>query len=268
MIFVVGARGRLGQMLVKQYPSEEVIAVERAVYENWSSDTSENSITEYFSPYADQGSIVYICSGLLDPRLEADALHRVNFVLPKNIIQSVASMGIRAMTFGTAMEATLTSNPYVQSKLLLGQFVEQAGDMATHVRIHTLYGTGTPSPFMFLGQVLTALQENSEFKMTMGRQLREYHHVSDDACAIKHLAENRISGIIELSHGKPVTLRALAEAVFQAFDKADLLRLGAIPEPKEENFGDIFTPPSSLVGLPFRDTIPSVVKYMKTLVNA
>ncbi len=271
MIFIVGGRGRLGQALREQYRSDEVVCVDRAVYQQWGESDSLSDITAYFQQYARPGAVVYICSGLLDPTLASETLHNVNFRLPRNIIQAVSPMGIRAVTFGTAMEEMLTTNPYVQSKLALSRFVAEMSEELTpalHIRIHTLYGFGEPSPFMFLGLVTEALRNDKPFAMTMGRQLREYHHVSDDAAAVRTLVDHSDSGVVELSHGQPVTLRSLAEAVFESAGKGHLLRLGALPEPQQENFTQVFSRSSILEGVVFRDTVTGVVEYMKTLIES
>jgi nucleoside-diphosphate-sugar epimerase len=271
MIFILGSRGRLGRALCKQLGPANVTCIEREVYANWAEADATSSIIRYFSKHAPAESVICVCSGLLDPRLPPDQLHDVNFKLPQNIIRTLAPLGFRTMTFGTAMEDTLTANPYVQSKRLLSQLVQQMHGEAlqpTHVRIHTLYGADEPSPFMFLGQILTAVRSNTPFNMTQGRQLREYHHVEDDAVAIASLIERKISGVVKLSHGHPIRLRTLAEAIFQALGKPHLLRVGALPEPAQENFGEIFTPPETLNGMKFRDSIGAVVEYMKTLTNA
>lgn len=271
MIFIVGGRGRLGQALFQQYNPDEVIRVERAVYEHWGADDSTADITAYFEQRARRGAVVYICSGLLDPKLVSEELNNVNFRLPRNIIQAVSPMGICAVTFGTAMEETLTANPYVLSKLALSRFVDGMGNVGTpalHVRIHTLYGGGEPSPFMFLGLVLHALRNDKPFEMTMGRQLREYHHVADDAAAIKMLVDRSVTGVVALNHGLPVTLKSLAEAIFGLAGKDHLLRLGALPEPEQENFTQVFSRPAVLENIVFRETLAGVSEYMKTLVKA
>lgn len=272
MIFIIGSRGRLGRAIFEQYPSERVVCVDRAVYEHWSAPDAVMSIADYFSASAYNGSVLYICSGLLDPRLSAEQLYNVNVLLPQNIISAVTPLGIKAITFGTAMESTLTSNPYVQSKLALSEFVGsvKSGDdlRPAHIRIHTLYGSGEPSHFMFLGQVLNSIRNGTAFEMTQGRQLREYHHVSDDAAAIKILVDRNVDGVVELSHGQPVSLRHLAESVFRSVGKVDLLRLGALPEPTEENFNHVFSRPASLEHMVFRDSVGSVVEYMNALSRA
>lgn len=271
MIFILGSRGRLGQAIAAQYAQSEVVCIDRSVYEPWSSADGYTGISEYFAQCPPEHSVVYICSGLLDPRLSAEELLAVNYHLPRNVIDNLARSGIRVVTFGTAMEHTLTSNSYVRSKLKLSEYVENAnadGAQATHVRIHTLYGGGEPSPFMFLGQVLTALRTESPFAMTEGRQLREYHHVDDDAHAVKSLVDARLTGLVDLSHGNPITLRSLAESVFGALGKTHLLQLGALPEPAQDNFDLVFDRPPALKDSTFREAIPAVIEYLKSRMNA
>lgn len=271
MIFIIGSRGRLGQALGDQYKSDEVVRVERTVYEQWGADDSISDIAAYFEYNAQPGAVIYICSGLLDPRFASEDLHNVNFRLPRNIIQATSPMGIRTVTFGTAMEEMLTANPYAQSKLALSRFVDgmhEAQTPALHIRIHTLYGLGKPSPFMFLGLVMDALRSDKPFEMTMGRQLREYHHVTDDAAAVSNLVERSVSGVVELSHGQPVTLKSLAETIFESAGKTHLLRLGALPEPEQENFTQVFLRPDALKDVVFRETLAGVSKYIKTLIEA
>ncbi|MDC6380316.1 NAD-dependent epimerase/dehydratase family protein [Pseudomonas graminis] len=271
MIFILGSRGRLGQAIAAQYAPSDVTCVDRSIYEPWSSAGGHAGISEYFAQCLPERSVVYICSGLLDPRLSAEELLAVNYHLPRNVIGSLARSGIRVVTFGTAMEHTLTSNSYVQSKLKLSEYVEDAnadGALATHVRIHTLYGGGEPSPFMFIGQILTAIRTESPFAMTLGRQLREYHHVDDDARAAKSLVDAKLIGLVDLAHGNPITLRSLAEAIFGAFGKTHLLQLGALPEPTQDNFDLVFERPQALKDSTFREAIPAVIEYLKSRMNA
>jgi len=267
MIFIVGGRGRLGQALFEQYLPEQVILLERSVYASWGGEKVD-SISDYFSSRATPGSVIYICSGLLDPKLGAEELNRINFVLPANIIRAVADLDVRVVTFGTAMEGLLVSNPYVQSKMALARFIESRSASTCsvlHVRIHTLYGGGEPSQFMLLGLMLQALRQDHPFPMTQGRQLREYHHVEDDAVAILQLVRGGVVGPVVLSHGHPIALRSLAKSVFDSMGKPHLLQLGALPEPPEENFSQVFAPVPALVGVAFRDTLTAVNCYMKTL---
>ena len=117
---------------------------------------------------------------------------------------------------------------------------------------------------MFLGQILKAIQYRKEFKMTSGRQLREYHHIDDEVLAIYKLVDSEVSGIIELSHGSPVMLKDLAKYIFTAYESSQLLKIGVLDEPEFDNYKLLFERPSVLNGFYFRDTLPSVIEYLRT----
>lgn len=267
MIFIIGGRGRLGQAIARQYGAGAAVCVERAVYEAWAEPQSQVAIDAFFAPLAGTGATVIVTAGLLDPKLDPDALRKVNVDLPRNIVDGGIRHGVKVTTFGTVMEALLADhNPYVRSKVALGQYVAEcaaAGAQVAHIRVHTLYGAGAPSPFMFLGQMLTALEGRTPFNMTLGKQLREYHHVDDDARAVRVFDEAGARGVLDLSHGAPVSLGELARTVFDAFGAADLLHVGAIPEPREENYNTVFARHPLLVSEGFRDTLPAVVAYLE-----
>lgn len=267
MILVIGGRGRLGQAIARQYGPGEAVCVERAVYQDWAEPHAQASIDAFFAPLAGKDASVFVTSGLLDPKLSPDEIWKVNVELPRNIVEAGCRHGVRVTTFGTVMEALLADhNPYVRSKVALGRYVADkaaAGAAVAHVRVHTLFGGGAPSPFMFLGQMLAALEQGTPFKMTLGKQLREYHHVDDDARAIRQLDEAATTGVLDLSHGAPVSLADLAYAVFGTFGVPGQLQIGALPEPREENYGTVFARSPLVAQLPFRDTLPAVVAYLE-----
>lgn len=266
--YLIGARGRLGQALAREFAGQGIKLLDRATYQAWSQPANADDVSRYFEPRLGAGgATVFVASGLLDPALPAEALLEVNYHLPRNVIDGAARLGARVITFGTVMESLLRSqNPYIQSKSALGEYADAtaaAGLRTTHLQIHTLYGAGLPSPFMFLGQMLAAIHEDRPFKMTSGRQLREYHHLDDEAKAIRQIAESTALGVLNVSHGRPVSLRAVAESVFDAFGKRDLLQVGALAEPPEENYQQILAPNGLLDPEAFRDSLPAIAKYMQ-----
>jgi nucleoside-diphosphate-sugar epimerase len=266
MNFLLGGRGRLGQAIRGSYSEDEMVALERDVYAAWSNHGATDAVTDYLAQAgADEESIIFVASGLLDPRSPEDDLRGVNYRLPCNVIEASRKLGSKVVTFGTVMEALLhEGNPYVRSKAELGEYVATMdAPGVVHVRIHTLYGGGAPSPFMFLGLVRAAILDNAPFAMTQGRQLREYHHVMDDAHAVRTILESGASGCIDLSHGNPVSLRDLAKYVFASLGASELLELGALPEPREENYTRVFPRPAMLDEVFFRETLPAVAQYMK-----
>jgi len=265
--YLVGARGRLGQAIAHVYADNEIVSLDRSIYENWSQPSVPDQVSRYFEKCSNKGATVFVASGLLDPKLSQNDLLRVNYHLPKNLIEGATKLGLRVITFGTVMEGLLQlKNPYIQTKTALGEYINTAaatGSSVIHLQIHTLYGIGQPSPFMFLGQMLAAIRDNVPFKMTSGRQLREYHHLVDEAKAIRKIADSEVSGIVNVSHGRPLSLKMIANGVFQVLGRDDLLQVGALPEPQEEYYQKILNPTEILQQVAFRDSLPAIVQYMK-----
>ncbi len=267
MIFIIGGRGRLGQAISSRHGANNRILLARSVYENWWQDSSQAEISRFFEPWKASNSSIIVAAGILDPKISSDLHLNVNYLLPKSIIEGVAELGLKVVTFGTVMEQLLnTQNSYIQSKARLGTYIAGlSGDhQVAHFRLHTLYGGGWPSPFMFLGQILSCLRTATEFKMTLGRQLREYHHVEDEALAVQLFLDSGFTGVTDLSHGHPVNLGALATHIFRAFNAEKLLRIGALTEPAEENYDRKFSRPTQLSGMDFRETLPAAAEYLKT----
>ena len=266
-VYIIGARGRLGQAIADEYADSEFFSLDRSIYEDWSQTGAADLVSRYFNQSLNNKAIVFVASGLLDPRLSQEDLLRVNYFLPKNVIDGATKLGMKVVTFGTVMEGILQSkNPYIQSKVKLGDYVRAAAREAKpviHIQLHTLYGRGQPSPFMFLGQIMTAIQTNQPFKMTSGRQLREYHNLRDEAMAIRQVTNLASPSVLDLSHGKPLSLKTIAESVFQNLGKKDLLQLGGLPEPPEENYKTVLKSTQITQKVIFRDSLPAITQYMQ-----
>jgi len=267
--FVLGARGRLGRAISLSLPAESVMAPVRSVYAEWWRDGAADLVSCFLEDWASSEGTVYVAAGLIDPSRPSEEHQQVNYLLARNVIEGATKLGFRVVTFGTVMEKVvgdILTNPYFASKLKLGNFVEDFSanpELVLHVRIHTLFGGGLPDGFMFLGQMLHSLVNHSEFKMSPGMQLREYHHLDDEVVAIGRLLESGATGTIALSHGAPVTLKDMASYIFEAFKSPDLLRVGALPGPANDNYGVLFERPPALDGMAFRETLPALVDYLR-----
>ncbi|MDM0081988.1 NAD-dependent epimerase/dehydratase family protein [Variovorax sp. J31P179] len=270
MIYVLGGRGRLGRAIEAARVSGEVTLLERAEYENWWQSDAVSRVARFFDG-APPGSAVLVAAGLLDPSLPGPEHQRVNVELPSRVVEGACKAGLRAVTFGTVMERLPDPpNAYIATKAALGRVVAEraaAGDAVTHLQLHTLYGGGEPAPFMFLGQVVRALREQRSFEMSPGRQLREYHHVDDDAVAALAVLDAGVGGVVALSHGAPFTLRELASHVFAELGKKELLHIGALPEPRNDNYGTVVPRPKLLDHLDFRPTLEGVAAYLRALLT-
>lgn len=267
MNFVIGGHGRLGRNLVAHLPG--IIALERSIYAGWTEPGSSSDVVRFFEPYAAQSGCIFVAAGVIDPKRPADEHQRVNVNLPQNIMDGATRLGLKVITFGTIMEemaGPASVNPYIDSKVKLGELIQDAsrrGVEVLHLRIHTLYGGGAPDRFMFLGQLLEALQKREVFRMSGGTQLREYHHIEDEVAAISALAQSGITGVLNLNHGAPVRLVDIAEYIFGRFGCPDDLKVGVIASAATENYTQRFERPPVLKEARFRDTLESLFDYIK-----
>ena len=263
--YLIGGRGRLGQAIATQYADDDIELLDRSVYEKWGKSDGTDRISRYFEN-APENTTIFITAGLLNPSTSTEDLLDVNFYLPKNLIQGASKYNIKVVTFGTIMENLVDiQNSYIKSKRRLNDYVTEATAKnipVLHLQLHTLYGIGEPSPFMFLGQILTALRNNTAFRMTSGRQLREYHHLADEAAAIRLISNSSEFGVKSLNHGNPTTLKSLATAIFSAFKKTELLQIGELPEPSEENYTTASKISPMLDSMTFRNSTEGIIEYM------
>lgn len=265
MICVIGARGRLGAAICGRIHAERLIAPCREVYAHWGEPDGVARMDRFFQEH-NHIQRVYVAAGILNPSVAEDLHTAVNYLLPRNIILAAEKYGFGVTTVGTIMERfSQADNAYIRSKRSLGQFVSEQAEQGwpvSHVQVHTLYGTGKPSPFMFLGQMLDALNRNEKFSMSSGTQLREYHHVLDDVEAMLALAEAGLTGTIALSHGESVRLVDLARYVFKYFEKESLLSVGDLSSLQGDNFDQLYCRPALLQDMEFRNTFSGVAEYM------
>lgn len=270
MNILLGRRGRLGTAIAGAPECGPVVALERSVYAGWSGEGADDDVVRYFESIGSETGTVYVAAGLTDPRRPQTEHDAVNFMLARNVVVGASRAGFRVVTFGTVMEAIASDQPpnaYVASKIRLGRFVadfEGAMRPPLHLQIHTLFGGGPPAPFMFLGQMLEALNRNTAFDMSAGNQLREYHHVDDEARAIAQLLASGAEGVVPINHGLAFRLSDLATHVFKAFNCLDKLNIGAIAGSRYDNFGVISQRTPGLEDFAFRDAFPAVVEYLKT----
>jgi nucleoside-diphosphate-sugar epimerase len=219
---------------------------------------------------------ILFASGLTDPGASAGELMLANVERPIGLIEAtIDQKRFRYLTLGSVLETVpnLTSgNRYLASKAALWARIEElAADprlngRIAHLRAHTVYG-GAPASHLFLGQMYESLHTRRPFRMSEGRQLREYAHVDDVASSIAALRARPWAGpvAIYLSTGEPVTLAEVARAVFQAFDCEELLQLGALPTPAGENTSAKFPrSPAWLLGRP-RPAIQGIIEWFSDL---
>jgi nucleoside-diphosphate-sugar epimerase len=222
---------------------------------------------------------VVFASGLTDPNASAADLALGNVEQPISVIEATIDRNqFRYLTIGSVLETRLSlteSNRYLASKAALWAHIKRVAvdprldGRIMHLRGHTFYG-GAPAPHLFLGQMYDSLRAGRPFRMSEGRQLREYAHVDDVALSIITLLARTWTGpiVTDLNSGEPVRLSELARAVFQAFDCEHLLELGALPTPAGENM-DVTFPrsPAWLLGQP-RPAVAGIVEWFSELLSS
>lgn len=129
---------------------------------------------------------------------------------------------------------SIPSNPYALAKDTLRKFLQEFQKTQPFnfkwTRLFYMYGKGQ-SPFSFFSQMDRAIEnQNKEFKMSGGEQLRDYLPVEEVAAKILKIAfQTKISGIINCCSGQPNTLKELAINYLKSNNKTIKLKFGFYP---------------------------------------
>jgi len=211
---------------------------------------------------------IFNACGITNPQASLAELYSANVSLNLEIASLLRLGKVRLVTIGTVMERfpkMCNSNAYLHSKLKSQMELSQNKlNGHLHVRLHTLYGGRKMHSHMFLSQLFNAIANDSDFVMTEGTQVREYHHVEDDVALILRMMLSETFGTVEVSSGNPITLIDLATEIFKR-----LLPERNIITSLENNPREIFNFKyprlQSFDGLPihFRDSIEGVISYFQ-----
>lgn len=219
--------------------------------------------------------------GLIDPRANQEALLQVNVSWPTKLRSALEEAAraeerekgsLRLVTLGSVMEdraAVAQANSYIDSKARLRRAYHERPRPSpvawAHIQLHTIYGGERPHSFMFLGQIEAALRTRTPFRMSSGRQLREYLHVDDAARAIcQYLLEHpRVDDSFRLSTGKAVRLRTVAEEIFAHFGLQSLFEPQSFEEQPGENYDVVYDRWPGLRG--DREPIAGIIAWLEEL---
>ena len=270
MNFIIGGTGLIGSEIIRQFAIPDDKQIAKSIYHPWWDSTLQKSIYEYLARSMPEGGNLFIASGLIDQSYDNFELLKVNFQLPRNIIEVANKLGIKTHTFGTIQEYLKTENPYLNSKKQLASFLEENGSLAfhTHYRLHTLYGGKNPKEFMFLSKLSDSIKLQKPFLMSSGKQLREFHHVEDDVAALKILCTNDSTGFIDINHGKEMHIGDFALAVLMNYGLSYLLEIGVYPDPKNENYKLRFPRIALDDSFKFRDPVSGFIDFQNSMMNS
>lgn len=258
-ILVTGATGFIGQYVIRELlkkPNLEVIAITRNVSHASTLDFYSrvkflemdlaNLKPEVSESLADVEAVIHLAWDGLPNYKESFHIEKNlfdNYKFCKQLIES----GVKNLTVvGTCFEYGMVdgclnenmhpepNNAYSIAKDSLRKFIEQLKIKNSFsfkwVRLFYMYGAGQAKNSL-ISQLEQAIERrDKEFNMSGGEQLRDYLPVSDVAANIVSCSlQTEISGIINCSSGKPISVRGFVENYLKERNVDMKLNLGYYP---------------------------------------
>jgi UDP-glucose 4-epimerase len=130
-------------------------------------------------------------------------------------------------------------SPYGFSKLCgtqLAQFFNRSFNLPVIILRPTIaYGPHQAND-MFIPSLINTLMSNSDFKMTEGKQLRDFIYISDlvDAMLLISESQNYNGEIFNIGSGDSLKLREVASTIAIDLNKEHFLKIGSIPYRQNE----------------------------------
>jgi nucleoside-diphosphate-sugar epimerase len=266
---LLGATGLLGRSIKASLSIPEDRVIGREVYSSWNAASSHAQILDQL-PEIDLNRLdIFVATGITNPKLDPDLIWKLNFHVPRSLIDATKDSDARVITFGTIHELYSVENEYFASKRALVEYLQNSTGPSNsrHFQLHTLYSDNPPPDFMFLGQMYRAIKESLEFSMSAGLQLREFHHVDDVTRSVIKLLNEPSRKIQDISAGIGIPIRDLAMEVFSTFGFESKLHLGVYPAPVGDNFVRVFRMTEGLRSADFRDPLIEIPRLFKRLLG-
>jgi len=270
---ILGSTGQLGGRILANLGADNAHVLSRRQTETWCELKSSELTAEIDSLLklddTDKNFLFYAV-GETNPAADSHALNRVNFELPRKILEASIGLPVQIVTFGSVHEQTDISNPYMDSKKKLFSIFAEKSDAIqwTHFQLHTLYSEDEPHRHMLLGQILSSIRSQQKLRMTNGLQIRQYHHVEDIIRIVLKTLEFSSPHVLQQINGpETLSIGRLAESIYEEFECQDLLELGNLLQDSAEVFEAKFELSEGLKPHDFRDSLPGVISVFKKLLS-
>jgi nucleoside-diphosphate-sugar epimerase len=142
--------------------------------------------------------------------------------------------------FGSLSEATTPLNPATPYgickhafQLLSRSFAKSTGLSAAWGRLFFLYGPHEHRNRLVASVISSLLNEESAL-CSLGQQERDFLYVLDAADALVSLLDSDVEGPINIGSGEAISVADVVTQIGEQMGKPELIRLGAIPSPKNE----------------------------------
>lgn len=257
-VVLIGETSRLSIAIGNQ--NKNAFFVSREIYTAWDQNDDLEELISNF-----QDATIIINKAILDSNIDDNTIYHWNYYFPRFVIETVLKhkTNCRVLTVGSIHESSRIENTYLQSKRKLANYISSKNNASfKHIRLHTIYGEGVPINTMFLGQIFDAILCNKSFAMSSGLQYRQYHDYLHVAKHILKIVENweLSKSFINLNGHEWLRLKDIAIAIFDAFDKPELLKIGELTGIEKEVIdlpaleGELFQ---------FPEAIPSIISYLR-----
>jgi len=197
-----------------------------------------------------QPHIIYHFAALLERSRDFTfykSLYKVNVEGTFNLLEALSGIDYLKFMFSSSSEVYGTSNevpfsedqipypasPYSLTKLMAEELIKTYSSIKkkpyTIMRLFNFYGEDMPENF-FYSQLINALKNNKEFKMTGGEQIRDFLPIEKVIEYIIKLSETDKSNqiLVNICSGKGFKLKDFAEEIAREMGKEHLLKIGSL----------------------------------------
>lgn len=167
-------------------------------------------------------------SGTLNLARAASRNHITKFVGLGTCYEYDLSRGV--LTIDSPLNPnTLYGAAKVATYYSLREFFLLEGISFSWCRLFYLYGP-RENPNRLVPSIRNSLTRGIPIKLTTGTQIRDYINVIDAAKMIVKISNSSSEGSFNISTGKGLSVRKLAETIADEYNRRDLLRFGERPE--------------------------------------
>jgi nucleoside-diphosphate-sugar epimerase len=240
---VLGSNGRLGLQLASRLETSEALDLTASSIRSMVTRCDFRVLQEIQKSF---DLTIFNAIGLTNSKSDQNALNRVNVMFPYELGEFLLDTGSKMFTFGSILEnesLLASTNNYLGSKReFLHKFLGRKEFLTqfSHVQLHTLFGSKDAHAHMFLGQIIESITQNTKFRMTSGRQIRQYHHIADVADSIINIEKLDLKGLIQLNGQVGLQLIEIAHTIFSHFNSMHLLEIDKSYVPKHEIFTNMY----------------------------
>lgn len=119
------------------------------------------------------------------------------------------------------------------TQMVLASWSRESGVSSAWGRIFFLYGP-FEHPTRLVSSVICSLLKGQPARCTSGQQVRDFMHVEDVAASFVALLDGKVTGVVNIASGKPVTVKEVVQTIATQLDLVRLLEIGAIPLAESE----------------------------------